>query len=298
MLEREEIQRVEALWVTHYHFDHTDGIPLFQQEFDVPCITDRRLADVLTNPRAWRLPCLAPEAVRVDRPLEDGQSWEWHEFKLTSYFFPGQTLYHAALLAEGEGLRMLFVGDSHTMSGIDDYCAQNRNFLGRDVGFQYCVSLVEKLQPTHIFNCHVNPAFTFTDEEIRFMRQTLDERERRFGALVPWEHANYGLDESWVRCFPYTQQARAGQRVTVDVVFTNHAATAQGSACRAILPSVWGGAATDWQGAELPAKREQGVPLTFEIPDNATAGRYVVPIDVKHGPHDLPQFTEAVVDVS
>lgn len=298
MLEREEIQRVEALWVTHYHFDHTDGIPLFQQEFDVPCITDRRLADVLTNPRAWRLPCLAPEAVRVDRPLEDGQSWEWHEFQLTSYFFPGQTLYHAALLAESEGLRMLFVGDSHTMSGIDDYCAQNRNFLGRDVGFQYCVSLIEKLQPSHIFNCHVNPAFTFTDEEIRFMRQTLDERERRFGALVPWKHANYGLDESWVRCFPYTQQARAGQRVTVDVVFTNHAAAAQASACRAILPSVWGGAATDWQEADLPAKREQGLPLTFQIPDNAAAGRYVVPIDVKHGPHDLPQFAEAVVDVS
>ena len=107
---------------------------------------------------------------------------------------------------------MFFVGDSHTMSGLDDYCAQNRNFLGRGVGFQYCLSLIEKLQPTHIFNCHVNPAFTFTAEEIRFMRKTLDEREKRFGALLPWEHANYGTDESWVRCFPYTQRAKAGQR--------------------------------------------------------------------------------------
>jgi len=298
MLERDEIKRVDALWVTHYHFDHTDGIPLFQQEFDVPCITDRRLADVITNPRAWRLPCLAPEAVRVDRPMEDGQSWEWHEFKLTSYFFPGQTLYHAALLAEGEGLRMLFVGDSHTMSGIDDYCAQNRNFLGRDVGFQYCVSLIEQLQPTHIFNCHVDPAFTFTGEEIRFMRQTLDEREKRFGALVPWEHANYGLDDSWVRCFPYTQQARAGERVTVEVVFTNHAAIAQATACRATLPAAWGGTATDWKTADVPAKTEKGLSLTLQIPAGAAAGRYVVPIDVKHGSYDLPQFAEAVVEVS
>ena len=298
MLEEGQMKRIDALWVTHYHFDHTDGIPRFQQEFDVPCITDRRLAEVLTNPRAWRLPCLAPEAIQVHQPMEDGQSWDWHEFKLTSYFFPGQTLYHAALLAEQEGLRMLFVGDSHTMAGIDDYCAQNRNFLGRGVGFQYCLALIDKLRPTHIFNCHVNPAFTFTDEEIRFMRQTLDERERRFGALVPWEHANYGLDPSWVRCFPYTQQVRPGQAVRLEVVLTNHAATAQTTACRAGLPRAWGGTATDWKAAELPAKAEKSVALTFQVPADAAAGRYIVPVDVRHGPHDLPQFTEALLDVS
>ena len=284
MLERGEIKSVDALWVTHYHFDHTDGIPLFQKEFDVPCITDRRLAEVITDPRAWRLPCLASETSRVDRPMEDGQSWEWREFKLTSYFFPGQTLYHAALLVEGDGLRMFFVGDSHTMSGLDDYCAQNRNFLGRGVGFQYCLSLIEKLQPTHIFNCHVDPAFTFTAEEIRFMRETLDEREKRFGALVPWEHANYATDESWVRCFPYTQQAKAGQRLTVDVVVTNHAAMPQATACRAVLPKAWGGNATDWSSAEVPAKAEKPLPLAIQVPAGVPAGRYVLPIDVKHGP--------------
>jgi glyoxylase-like metal-dependent hydrolase (beta-lactamase superfamily II) len=298
MLERGEIESVDALWVTHYHFDHTDGIPLFQKEFDVPCITDRRLAEVITQPRAWRLPCLASEISRVDRPMEDGQSWEWGEFKLTSYFFPGQTLYHAALLVEGNGLRMFFVGDSHTMSGLDDYCAQNRNFLGRGVGFQYCLSLIEKLQPTHIFNCHVDPAFTFTAEEIRFMRETLDEREKRFGALVPWEHANYATDESWVRCFPYAQQAKAGQRVTVDVVVTNHASIPQATACRAVLPKAWGGNATDWKSAEVPAKTEKSLPLAIPVPAGVPAGRYVLPVDVRHGRWDLPQFAEAIVDVA
>ncbi|MCH5378184.1 MAG: MBL fold metallo-hydrolase, partial [Planctomycetes bacterium] len=126
MLDRGEIGSIDALWVTHYHFDHTDGIPQFQQTFDCPCYTDRRLADVITRPRAWRLPCLAAESVRVDHPLEDGHSWQWHEFKLTSFYYPGQTMYHAALLAERDDLRMLFVGDSHTMSGNDDYCAHNR----------------------------------------------------------------------------------------------------------------------------------------------------------------------------
>jgi glyoxylase-like metal-dependent hydrolase (beta-lactamase superfamily II) len=291
------IKSVEGLWVTHYHNDHTDGIPRFQQEFDCPCITDRRVAEVLTDPRAWRLPCLAPEPIRVHRPMQDGQSWQWHEFKLTSYFYPGQTLYHAALLAENEGLRMLFIGDSHTMSGIDDYCAYNRNWLGRDVGFQYCISLLEKLQPTHLFNPHVDLAFTFTPGEIRFMRDNLDRRERLFGELVPWDHANYGLDPSWVRCHPYTQEAKQGEKVRLKVVITNHSAKPQTAACRAVLPRALGGRPTPWVETQVPAKAEKDLPLGFPLPPHTRPGRYVVPVDVKCGPWNLPQFAEAIVDV-
>jgi len=292
-----QIKTVEGLWVTHYHFDHTDGILKFQQEFDCPCITDRRLAEVLTDPRAWRLPCLAPEPIRVHRPMQDGQSWQWHEFKLTSYFYPGQTLYHAALLAESEALRMLFIGDSHTMSGIDDYCAQNRNWLGRDVGFQYCISLVEKLQPTHLFNPHVDQAFTFTPEEIRFMRKNLDQRERLFGELFPWDHANYGLEPSWVRCHPYTQQAKEGEKVRLKVVITNHSTKPQTAACRAVLPKALGGRPTPWVETQVPAKTEKDLPLVFPVPPDSRPGRYVVPVDVKYGPWHLPQFAEAIVDI-
>lgn len=297
MLEDDEIKSVEGLWVTHYHYDHTDGIPEFQQEFDCPCFADRRLADVLTNPTAWRLPCLAPEPLRVHRPMEDGQSWQWHEFKLTSYNYPGQTLYHDALLAEADGQRMLFVGDSHTMGGIDDYCAHNRNWLGRDVGFQYCISLIEKLKPTHIFNCHVNDAFTFTAEEIQFMRNTLDQREKLFGQIVPWDHANYGMDASWVRCFPYTQKAEAGDTVELKVIVTNHSTTAQNAACRAVLPRAFGGTAVPWVEAEIPAKTEEEFRIAFRIPADVESGRYVIPVDVKHGPWNLPQFAEAIVDI-
>ncbi len=297
MLTKGEIKSVEGLWVTHYHFDHTDGIPRFQQEFDCPCIADRRLAEVLTNPAAWRLPCLAPEPIRVHKPMEDGRSWPWREFTMTSYYYPGQTLYHDALFVEGNGLRMLFVGDSHTMSGIDDYCAHNRNWLGRGVGFQYCISLVEKLKPTHIFNCHVAEAFTFTPEEIRFMRKNLDQREKLFGELVPWDHANYGLDASWVRPDPCTQKAKPGDRVRVEVVITNHSTRAHRSACRAVLPKAFGGGATPWVEGEAAAKTEHPLPLSLPVPAGAPPGRYVIPIDVKHGPWHLPQFTEAIVDV-
>lgn len=293
-----EIRSVEGLWVTHYHDDHTNGIAEFQKTFDCPCITDRHVADVITKPRAWRLPCLSPTVARVDKTPAHGESWQWREFRLTSYYFPGQTLYHGGLLVEGRDHRMFFTGDSFTPAGIDDYCAMNRNWLGRDVGFDRCIAILEKLKPTLLFNCHVEVAWTFTPEQYRFMRERLAEREKSFGWLVPWDHANYALDESWVRCYPYEQDAPAGQRVEFQVVVTNHSDQPRKVACRAVLPAAWDGArVTDWVNGEVPAKTEGSVSLSLTVPAEVAKGRYIVPVDVRYGSRSLPQFTEAIVVV-
>ena len=69
------------------------------------------------------------------------------------------------------------------------------------------------------------------------MRANLAEREKLFGELVPWDHANYGMDESWVRCFPYEQTAEPGGNVACDVVVTNHSSEPREAACRAVGPS-------------------------------------------------------------
>jgi glyoxylase-like metal-dependent hydrolase (beta-lactamase superfamily II) len=297
MLADGEIKQVEGLWVTHYHFDHTGGIAAFQQTFDCPCYTDLRLADVLTRPTAWRLPCLAPETIRVDQPMRDGQSWKWHEFTMTSHHYPGQTLYHSGLLAEAHDVRMFFVGDSHTMGGLDDYCAPNRNWLGRGVGFEYCLTLVQRLKPTHMFNCHVDDAFTFTPDEIEFMRKKLDEREQMFGRLVAWDHANFGLDPSWVRTDPYRQSARPGDTVHVKVVITNHSASPARFACRAVLPAALGGTATAWLETDARPKEEQACSLSFSLPASVPSGRYVVPVDIRCPDRSLPRFSETIVDV-
>jgi len=308
LVEQGEVGRVEGLWVTHYHDDHVDAIPEFQKTFDCPCYTDRHVARVITNPLAWRLPCISPSKARVDRPTDNEQSWTWHEFRLTAYHFPGQTLYHAGLFveglgAEGKGLRMLFVGDSFTMGGIDDYCAHNRNWLGRGVGFDRCIALIEKLRPTHVFNCHVNQAFDFTAEQCRFMRANLAEREKLFGQLVPWNHANYGMDEPWIRTFPYEQRAKPGDAASLRVVVTNHSDGPRDVACRAVLPGAWSSAAdspgnaTDWGRTSIPAKSEAHVALRLSIPEGVRPGRYVIPIDVQYGGRTLPQWTEAIVVV-
>jgi glyoxylase-like metal-dependent hydrolase (beta-lactamase superfamily II) len=297
-IEQGAVRTVEGLWITHYHNDHTEAIPLFQKAFDCPCITDESVAQIIANPLAWRLPCVSRNAARVDRPAKDGESWTWHEFKLTSYYLPGQSLYHAALLAERGELRMLFIGDSFTMAGIDDYCAQNRNWLGRGVGFDRSIALIEKLAPTHLFNPHVDLAFDFTPEQCRFMRENLAARERLYKDLFPWDHANYGMDEWWVRPHPYEQTVRAGGRAELRVMITNHSVERRVGKCRAVLPRAWDRTPPQaWTAAAIPPKTAGELRLAFDVPAAAPAGRYAIPLDVVYDDRTLPQFSEAVVVV-
>lgn len=297
MVESGDIRWVEAIWITHYHYDHIDGIPDLVKLYGCPVLTDGHVADVVSAPLAWRLTCLSPNEIKVTHRTKDGESWQWREFKMTAYHFPGQTLYHSGLLVEADGLRMLFVGDSYTMAGIDDYCAHNRNWLGRGAGFDRCLELTARLKPTHVFNQHVGPAFDFTEEEIAFMRANLAEREKLFGELVPWDHANYGMDEPWCRCFPYEQQAKPGQEAAFRVIITNHSAEARQAACRAVLPTAWGGGATEWTNLTIEPKADGEARLSLPIPPDARPGRYVIPVDLRYAAWNLPQFTEAILAV-
>ena len=302
------IRSVEGLWVTHYHDDHVDAVPQFQRAFDCPCTADASVAQIITDPMAWRLPCISPSQCRVDRVTKDGETWRWREWTLTAHHLPGQTLYHGGLLAQRDGLRLFFVGDSFTMGGIDDYCSANRNWLGKGRGFDRCVALIEELQPTHIFNCHVDQAFDFTPDQLRLMRANLAAREKSYGQLVPWDHANFAMDEPWARCHPYEQAAKPGADIALRLVLTNHAAEPRTARCRPVPPRAWAGpsdpvaqppsAVTPWPKATIPGKTDGAIPLTLRIPSDAKPGRHVIPVDLVFGNRTLPQFTEAIIVVS
>ena len=36
----------------------------------------------------------------------------------------------------------------------------------------------------------------------------------------PWDHANYGMDEHWVRCYPYEQEVALGEAAHLRVEIT------------------------------------------------------------------------------
>ena len=291
----DEISEVTQFWVTHYHDDHVDAIPEFQTTFPCETITDSVVARVITNPIGFRLPCISPSVTRVDRITCDGDSWQWNEFTMTAYHFPGQTYYHGGLLVEGRGVRMFFAGDSFTMAGIDDYCSGNRNLLGKDVGYEKCLRCIQQLEPTHIFNCHVNPAFDFTDAEMQCMLDTLAEREKCYTDLVPWDHANYGIDEHWVRCYPYEQEVVLGETGHLRVEITNHSSEPRTAVAQPILPSAWNMELSP-EETTIPARSDGHIDFSVRIPRHrdASGKRIVVPVDITYDERPLGQFREAI----
>lgn len=303
------VKSIEHLWISHFHDDHCRaGVLPFRESFPAATvIADSHVACVIAEPTAVPpLPCLNPEKVQVDKVTDDGESWQWHEFKLTAYHFPGQTLYHGALLAEAGDLKLLFVGDALTAGGIEDYCAFNRNFMGKRVGYDRCLELVEKLKPTHMFYAHRSEAFAYTPEDCRFMRARLAEREKPFAEVMPWDDPNYGLDPWWVMSRPYELHVKAGAEAVFDVILMNHSAVANKAACRANPPRAWGGKELPpasladlaaWSKAEIPAKTEGRIQTKLPVPQGTEPGRYIIPVDLRYGPWTLPQFSALILIV-
>ena len=288
------ISEVTQFWVTHYHDDHVNAIPEFQETFPCETIADGIVAKVIENPKGYRLPCISPAVTRVDRGTGDGDSWTWNEFTMTAYHFPGQTYYHGGLLVEGRGVRMFFSGDSFTMAGIDDYCSGNRNLLGEGVGYENCIRRIQQLKPTHIFNCHVDPAFDFTDREIEFMLDILAEREKCYGDLFPWDHANYGMDDQWIRCCPYEQDVAPGENASLQVEITNHSLEPRTAIAKPILLESWG-IEIDTAETTIPPKADGHIQFSIPIPQHCDViERVIIPVEITYNDKPLGQFREAI----
>jgi glyoxylase-like metal-dependent hydrolase (beta-lactamase superfamily II) len=291
------IGEIEWLWITHYHDDHVDAIPRFVDTFGCPVVADQSVASIVEEPLAWRLPCISPAEVSVDQKTVHGQRWQWHEFMVTAYHLPGQTLYHGGLVIEGCGVRILFAGDSFTRAGIDDYCPGNRNFLGRGLGFDACLELVEKLAPDYILNCHVDAAFAFSPQECQYMRANLARRVQLGAQLLPWDDPNYGLDEHWVRCFPYEQDVPAGHIAHLHIVITNHSSEQHSATAQLCLPEEWSTSLPAKQ-VIVPPRSESYLAFSFTVPSNAWHGRRIIPVDLTYKGQSLGQFREAILVVT
>jgi glyoxylase-like metal-dependent hydrolase (beta-lactamase superfamily II) len=299
-----EITTVEGCWVTHYHDDHVDALHRVANELQCPIMTDRRLSEIIEHPQRFFLPCIAPCGAPVAKATEDGESWSWHEFKLTAFHFPGQTFYHAGLLVEGHGESVFFAGDSGAPSGLDDYCAGNRVFLGAEKGSRQCLDIWRKHQPDYIMNQHQDRAFHFTAEQLDYMESMLEKRENIINEMTPWDNANFAIDEWWLRTYPYQQDTYAGATIVIDVESTNHGDTPAKLHVEAVLPEGWHAEnpATITIPAQTSGSRDSALPtpdhaarVALSIPDTSQPGQYIIPFRVTWNGKYLGQYRHAMV---
>jgi glyoxylase-like metal-dependent hydrolase (beta-lactamase superfamily II) len=290
-----EITSIDGVWITHYHDDHTEFVNTLRRRFGTKVYVQRELMAIIENPTAYRMPALYPESIRVDRVMEHGESIDWRGFRLTAYHFPGQTLFHAGLLAERNGFKAFFTGDSFANWGIGDYCSQNRCFLGPEVGFRKCLRVLLDTKPDMLVAAHWGP-LPVSAEYVRKTDAMLQQRERLFAAVFPHDNVNFGLDPCWIRAYPYRQSALPGAQVVIEARVMNHSAKPKGVSAELKLPHGWQSAVAS--GAKvIPARTEGRIRLTAAAPPDTGRRRHVVGVAVAIEGHPLGEFAEAIVNV-
>jgi len=289
---------LEQVMVTHYHDDHTDALPVLVQEFGARVHACGSLVDLVERPGDYRLPCLTRNPTPVTAPHQHGDSWRWKEYRMTILDFPGQTLHHNALLVEqDDGWAALFAGDSFTPSGIDDYCLQNRNFVREGHGYLRCLDLLETLPSgCWVLNQHVEPAFRFSPAQVAQMRDTLRRRIPLMRELLPFDDPNFGLDETWAAMHPVWNVARPGDGTRLALRITNHSSQSQTFDAQIRAPA--GYVISAPASVRVPPHTDGWLPLTVQVPRDATPGLVLITADLSWGTTALREWTEAVLEVS
>jgi glyoxylase-like metal-dependent hydrolase (beta-lactamase superfamily II) len=289
-------RKLSAIYITHYHDDHTDYAQAAADEFGAEIWSSSNQTEILREPQRFRMPCLTPNPIPSLKPWRDGEKRRWNEFALSSFDFPGQTLYHGALLVEPVevGDRVLFAGDSFTPSGMDDYCLLNRNFVGARQGLDFCLELTGRLGNVWLVNQHVNPLFRFSAEQLSYMRAQLAKRRELHATLTPFPGANFAVDEQWLRLDPYVRMVAPGERIALQAVIWNHAAAGQDFRVRLELPPGWQVVSSVGR-VRIPAGEEGAVRFQLRAPSSAQ-GVEVLTASVRFGDWDLRHWAEAIVE--
>ncbi len=289
------LRSLDGIWITHYHDDHTDYINDIAAEFKAPVYFTSAMAEVMANPGAFRLPCLTTQPVKNPVPKADGETLSWQEFEFTFWNFPGQTLYHGGLVVKrGDGQTYLFVGDSFTPSGMDDYCMQNRDFLRPGAGYHLCLTRIASLPSnTWLLNQHVLPMFRYTPAQLDRMRAELVKRTASLRELSPWPDPNYMVDEGWARIFPYVSQVSVATPLTLSLRLTNHAPVRTTYQVHWHLPEGWKPAAS--ASVTIAAQADGAVSTTISAP---SVGLHLITASIRFPGHQLHEWVEALVRVS
>ncbi|NLG28084.1 MAG: MBL fold metallo-hydrolase, partial [Chloroflexi bacterium] len=291
------VSSVDLCWVTHYHDDHVDGLPVLQERLGCSVSTEEHMTEILEQPSRFFLPCLSPAVARDVIGRRDGERWRWHEYTLTAYHFPGQTYYHSGLLVEGHGVTLFFAGDSGSPTGIDDHNCANRCHGGAGRGIRRCVQIWRETRPDYVFNEHQERAFRFSDAQLDHLDAMLVRRAALLAAMLPWPHPDMGSDDGWLRAYPYEQEVTRGETCGLDVQVTNHTQSPLAIRAEAVLPPAWATAQCEGAVVEVPAAADGAARLRISVPASADAGLYVLSLRVTVDGRYLGQVRHALVRV-
>ena len=298
LIDQGAIKKVEGIFVTHYHDDHTDSVQDAATEFGCPVYATKEYADVLSNPEGYHLPAMTANAIADIQVLDDGHEMKWHEFQLTFQFFPGQTYYHGALFARKADERpVFFIGDAFAPSGLDDYCVQNRNLVHDDSGYLYCLNKLREIkEPFWLVNEHIKHVFAFSSDELDYLEKQYRARIDILRKLFPFDDPNYGIDEQWAVMYPRGKTVPALETFLLEVRIANHSPASRTFKIKVHLPKGMSSGAVG-QPVDLELDSRQSGILQFPVSTSDNKGVHLITADITSDGMNFHRWIEAAITI-
>ena len=292
------LKNIEGIFVTHYHGDHTDYVQRAAEEFGCPVYSTSEYEDILEKPEAYHMAAMTPNAIAEVVGKRDGAKMAWREFELTFHYFPGQALYHGALMVKKAGeTPIFFIGDAFTPSGMDDYCTLNRNLVRDDQGYLLCFKKLRALKGDYwLMNEHVNFVFRYTPEQLDYLESRYRKRGELLADMFPWDDPNYGVDEQWAWFYPYGALSNRGKRLSLEFQIWNHSDKERTYSIQCNAPP--GMTLLDYAlNATVPARGRKSIPMRFYVSESASVGAHILTADVFTEGMAFREWAEAIVTI-
>jgi len=290
------LKKVDIVIPSHYHGDHIATIRAFADKYDSKVYVHEILKDILSEPHRFFLPAMYYYPIKIDRAFKEGESFEWHGWKLTFYHFPGQTYWHQATLIEKNGKKILFTGDSidgfRHIRCIDTW---NYNPISDTEGAIKCVELLEKLNPDYVATGHwsIQP---WKPEYVEGMRQYIKNRNEALRKITAQENPDMSYDVHWARLEPFRTIVKDKFTISLSAKIRNHLVTTGDVRLRLTIPKGWQ-VQPQTIASSIKPRSEGSFNFTVKVPKNAEQTRHVIGLDVTLNNRKYGELGMCVVDV-
>jgi len=296
------LRAVDAVTISHYHYDHITTIPHVVTHYGAEVWCFENMVEVIEHPRRFNLTCLTGPAqgvggIPVDRVLHDGETVEWEGFQIKIFHLPGQTWYGMGAAAEIDGRVVAFTGDnmfcSPNRSGHDAFIARNRGIL--EEGYIKCAKTLLEIDPDLILGQHAQEI----PEPRRQLRQLAEWGQafrRALKRLSAYPEYEYFIDPYWVNLHPYRTRCRPGDELTLTLTVVNHARRKRAAQLEVMGPEGWEITPKSFD-AELPPRGQAEQQIVVRVPRAAEPRRYIFTTDVTLDGERYGELFDATVDV-
>jgi glyoxylase-like metal-dependent hydrolase (beta-lactamase superfamily II) len=296
---RHGLKSIDVAIPTHMHDDHLNGFPHLARRYGARVWAYENMVEILQNPRALNVGCILGEAIRVDRPLRNKETFRWEEFEFTAVYSPGHTNYQMALFATIDGTRLAFTGDAFLSGNRPGEIRHNLIYRNEVKSGDHLLSIrnVLDFEPQVIAPGH-SPPFPVTREMAEAFAAKMRRQDQFFHDLIADPDPDVGLEPSWVRLVPYQALAAPGQSRAFELRVRNLRKRPVRIQAALVLPSGWTAAPPKLELTVAPGETGKAA-FSISVPRSwsGTYSRVAIAADVMADGRYMGQIAEAVVDI-